>query len=250
MSWERSILDHMPDLAVDDLPLAVVSAVVKRVARSAKDMMIAAWPVATGTSLAGWRVERSERPDHLLVNRVEYAEHVHSQPEYGGPPGLADRTWDRILPMLRQEYRGGIAEQRRIQAERAARGRRGRRTTGADFQITPSGIRSAAPPMRTFVDPLESAALRVPPRVLAGAVVPSVAGAPAGARVAVVSRTAARIAESLMQPHIRAGEVDSVALQLIRAGRLQDASDRLIRQGQHRAAATLRGIIQRQGLAA
>lgn len=244
MSWGREIsLLAMGLVAPPLLTPADVAGSERAAAAYARELMVAVWPVDTGESLAGWAVVESSGA-WWLYNSVEYVEYVHIQPEYGGPPGLADRRWADIFPDVRARLQ---AEMQRIATVREEKARQGqaRGYRGGARLVRPQ-VASAAPAPRRVLDPLTSTpTLQQPPTLLPALSVP-VAGATSVGVVPVVGAASSVVAESLMQPYIRRGMVDAVALGLIRAGRLAEAERRVRAQGYRMAADRLRDII-RQG---
>ena len=244
MSWERVITAAGLGVIV---PVGVTAVDVlgaeRAGAAAAREVIVSVWPVATGESLSGWEVEQRGGL-WWVVNDVEYAEYVHSQEQYGGPPGLADRTW----PAMQAEAAATIGEQlAAIAAARADKAERGeaRGFRGGARLVRPTRA-SAAPAPRTVIDPVTGTrAFQVPAAVVPAASVP-VAGATSAGLVQVSGRAAAIAAESLLAPFIRSGAVDAVSLGLIRAGRLAEAERRLRSTGSVVAAGRLRDIIAQQ----
>ena len=240
MSWERSIDARALRVATYDLSPIDISNAEADGARLAWRLMRSVWPVATGTSLAGWEVEKRDN-EWWLVNRVDYAEFVHIQEEYGGPPGLADRRWEEIQPEIRSEVENTIARIQSIRASKALMGRARGRQPGERLRIQRPAEPDRSPAPRRIVDPVDGTRVFAAP----ARTIDLASGLPSAAGTPVVSRAAARATESVMRSYVVTGQIDSTGLSLIRAGRLQDAYTHLQAIGSHAAASRLRDIINR-----
>ena len=66
----------------------VLSAVLRDASLAVKGHVTTNWPIATGTSLAGWHVVQVDHLEFRLVNEVDYTSFVWIHPNQGGPPPL------------------------------------------------------------------------------------------------------------------------------------------------------------------
>ena len=85
--------DAIPSGLLDDIPGIYQQAAMSAIALVILDRFRETWPVDTAFSLSQWEASQD---GETIFNDAEYAEWVHESAKYGGPPGIAERTWREI----------------------------------------------------------------------------------------------------------------------------------------------------------
>jgi hypothetical protein len=108
MSWELDVDEAMAGVRVRGETPDLRAVAIQEAAEAIRSFIVAQWPVDTGLSVAGFKVQqRGER--WWVVNEVDYVEFVWEQAAYGGPPGLIYRIAEPAISAAEPVFRDALA---------------------------------------------------------------------------------------------------------------------------------------------